>query len=85
MRLIDADKLQDWLEGYAKHGSDDHLRRNARDLMKHVDERPTIECATCGNGEGSGGDCAGTFWAAVRRPGQRGGTGCSAWAGRAAS
>jgi hypothetical protein len=42
MRLIDADALHDWLESYAKHGIDDHLRANAKQLMQHVDEQPTV-------------------------------------------
>ena len=42
MRLIDADALHDWLKSYAKHGIDDPLRANAKQLMKHVDEQPTV-------------------------------------------
>jgi len=69
MRLIDADALHDWLTSYAQHGIDDHLRANATQLMKHVDEQPTVldttlaelaalkarRCETCEYGEAVAG------------------------------
>ena len=73
MRLIDADALKSefpvrprsYWTGY--------------EVRVLLDAAPTISCMTCVHAECNGGECEGSFYVAQRRPGAKGGDGCSAW------